>query len=277
MEFCIISPADGLRKFASQSKYHLLLPQVRNIQYTKFYVKRREEGDFIILDNGAYEKQLVTPTRMLERIDKYKPHVVVLPDAYLDSTITWKSTLGFLDRYYDDIHKVYPTTYFMGVPNGSSLFEWYECAKKMVDDYRITWIAIPRNVATHLAPDSSDIRAACAQVVKDMRPDINIHALGMANGSLEELYHIAKCGLVASCDSSAPVWRGWNGYYLNGAVDREVWDKKGTPVNFNAHRRYRYAVENDRIIQYNLDLVLEICHSTQNGLQDSMTPAADCS
>ncbi len=53
MEFAIISPVGGLNQYATRSKIHLILAQVKNEEYRKFYRERGEKGDFLILDNGA--------------------------------------------------------------------------------------------------------------------------------------------------------------------------------------------------------------------------------
>jgi hypothetical protein len=259
MNFCIISPASGLEKYSIQSKVHLVLPQVRNRTYSSFYMKRRSKGDFIILDNGAYEEQLPTPARIQKCLEMYRPQVVVCPDSLLKkSSITIKLTKAFLDYYYDR----YPADY-MGVPQSEAgdLYSWWRCCKELLEDERISWIGIPRSLATHYSDNYQDLRSTIANVIKDCRPDIKLHALGMADGSLEELRRLAMTEQVESCDSSAPVWRGWNGVRLD---ERIVWREEGTPVDFNAKVP---SSRNHALINRNLKEVLKACNLNQSGGQ----------
>jgi len=46
-------------------------------------------------------------------------------------------------------------------------------------------------------------------------------------------YLIYGAAGVTSIDSSAPVWRGWNGQSML-ELDRRWWDEFGTSVDFNA-------------------------------------------
>jgi hypothetical protein len=234
---------------------HLVLPQVRNKKYIAFYQKRRKEGDILILDNGAYEGQVLSSLRFEERIKLYNPQIIVCPDAYLKpKEITLTLTEQFLDKFYP---KFKHESVFMGVPQAepNDLDNWWECCKLMLEDKRLTWIALPRCLYTDFGQDIT-LRAQLAKKIYKLNPKVKIHALGMANGSLEELYVLAKCKKVSSCDSSAPVWRGWNLSAIDDILTCESWDKVGMPVDFNAQL---HTTSEQSMIEYNLKKVLFIC------------------
>jgi hypothetical protein len=75
------------------------------------------------------------------------------------------------------------------------------------------------------------MRVKFAELVRHNRPDLHLHAFGMVNGDVHELHYLD--GLVNSIDSSAPVWRGWQGYSITEPLDRKQWDEKGGAVDFN--------------------------------------------
>src|SRR5438477_6253945 len=105
MEFCIITPTAGLERYATLSKTHLVLAHYwdKDIAYRKFYHERKAAGDFIILDNGAYEG--VAYFEELGRIaNEVRPNVLVLPDFYLQPwQKTWHASIAWLDRFcYED-------------------------------------------------------------------------------------------------------------------------------------------------------------------------------
>jgi hypothetical protein len=256
MKFCIISPTSGLRQFATKSHTHLVLPQIHSKEYINFYQERGRAGDFLILDNGAYEGALTHNERLLERIELYKPDVVVCPDAMLhEGSTTVDLTKRFLDEYSGRVS--FPGLEYMGVPSatGYNIFDFYEGCKKMLDDPRITWIGLGRFLYTHFG-EKPEFRFTIAEIIKNIRPDIKIHALGMAAGSLLELDWLTKKDIISSCDSSAPVWRGWNGRLIDTPQASEYWAQEGSPVDFNAPLPSTDCVNK---INYNIERVLQVC------------------
>lgn len=225
MEFCVISPTAGLEKYAVLSKYHLVLRHVYKTDpaYRVFYQKRREAGDFIILDNGAYEGEtsLESPGVLLE------PQVVVLPDYLLQPwRKTWHAAIHYLDTYYDK----YPGTEFLYIPQSlpGDLHGFIESYQEAVSDRRITWLGIPRAMA-YAITDNPLARVEFARMVHRDHPGLKLHAFGMVNGDVHELPYLAQAG-VTSIDSSAPVWRGWHGYDIKRTA---AWDMFGKAVDFN--------------------------------------------
>jgi hypothetical protein len=241
MNFCILSPIAGLERYATLSKTHLLLPQLDKIPgYREFYLKRREENDFLILDNGAYEGQ--TDWENLKHcIDIYNPQVCALPDYLLQPwEKTYHSAIQFLDCFYDK----YPQTAWMYIPQStpSNIVGFCNGLFRALDDPRISWIGLPRALAYSISNDEF-MRHNVAVWLKRYKPGIKIHALGMAKGSVKELNSLR--GIVNSIDSNAPVWRGWCGYSL---IPNE-WNE--FPINYEAALRS----DHDAFILDNLDAV----------------------
>jgi hypothetical protein len=239
MDFCYITPTSGLELFATRSKTHLVLPQVKDETYRQFYKQRREAGDTLILDNGAYEGVLSSAEELFDAALFYQPQTLILPDAILQiGENTLRLVLNFLHNYASSLPA---STKFLAVPSSLpyDISDWWHCCRELLNIPRINGIGLPRNLFTHYGRHS-DVRAIIAEVIHDIRPECIIHALGMAEGNTVELSYLVKSGLINSCDSSAPVWRGWNGYEL----DSTTWVKKGTPVNFSAPlSSHRFTIE----------------------------------
>jgi hypothetical protein len=224
MQFCIISPATGLQQWATKSKAHLVLSHVTNALYQQFYRGRREDGDLIILDNGAYEGRLDS-NQLLERIGLYHPQVVVLPDLFGGPG---RDSLDISVRFHTKWRSIISNTEWMYVPQGETVkdFEYVLC--KGIEEIQPSWVALPRILGTKLAPNIGTRTKWCAYI-HTRYPSVNVHALGMLAGNAEELPLLASANC-ASVDSSAPVWRGWNGFRLHDPA----WEAEGTDVDFDS-------------------------------------------
>src|SRR5690606_30387063 len=84
MKVALITPTPLLNKFAVKSKYHLVLAHeyVKDEAYRQFYKERSKAGDYVMLDNGAYELGESIPIRELYDIaSDLNPTAIFLPDA----------------------------------------------------------------------------------------------------------------------------------------------------------------------------------------------------
>lgn len=226
MEFCIISPVAGLERYSTLSRTHLLLAHLTNPKYWEFYHERKKAGDFIILDNGAYEGQM-SPRRLLDRIRYINPNVVVLPDHLLeDWHKTWHDAQQFLDSFYYEI----PNVEWLYIPQAEKgdIVGFIEGLMRALNDERIKWIGLPRALCYAITNDIF-MRARVAEQIKKRTHRVKIHAFGMVKGSVEELRLLRSTSCFQSIDSNAPVWRGWCGYLLD---QHKSWTE--IPCNYDA-------------------------------------------
>lgn len=255
MEFCVISPTAGLERYAVLSKTHLVLAHEcgtvaggpTGYDYRNFYQTRRQAGDFLILDNGAYENHSRFDEDMIHWLE---PQVLVLPDYLLQPwRKTWHAAIHFLDEWYDVFS---PKTKFLYIPQAvpGDLQGFIESYHEAVQDPRITWLGIPRALA-YAITDNPLARVEFARMVRRDHPGIKLHAFGMVNGDVHELPYLAQVG-VTSIDSSAPVWRGWHGYTIDQKRHRDYWDEKGTSVCFE-QEPFSAFPHFDEVIKHNLE------------------------
>lgn len=252
-QFCFIGPGSMLDRYAIASRTHLVLPQVTNEQYREFYIRKRREGDFIILDNGAYEG-VENWTLLLEGIQRYSPHVVCLPDFLLtDGGLTYSVAGDFLSAQKAN----YPDVKWMYIPQSEpgDLRGFYSWMNKAIKTIKPDWIGVPRALTTHVATGENAKFARIDLVEELTMRGIKTHALGMANGSLWELDRLAWEG-VCSVDSSCAIWRGLFDHDLDNEIHRERWDQKGTAVDFDCKFELTFS---DQSIRHNINLVLAAC------------------
>lgn len=257
MRFSIIAPVAGLERFSLLSKTHLLLCHVDNPLYWRFYRKLSEDpNQLIILDNSAYEGKM-NMELALERLGCVRPTCLVMPD-YLGqrSDLTFQAARKFLKEWRHQL-----SCDLMYVPQSDGTIEDYHTMKShirsMVEDFGVKWFGLPRIIA-----ERGFSRAELCLYIKRLTADWQdeqpyVHALGMCNGSLKELEELdsAQCD---SIDSSAPVWRGWNGFAIENSSE---WKKEGTECNFNVHPD-TLLPHNEKLILRNLQKVGVPCLTT---------------
>src|SRR5580765_7196258 len=163
MDFCVICPTAGLERYAVLSKTHLVLAQITDPHYRNFYLERKQHGDTLILDNGAYElgKSLSRET-FAETVRFYSPQYIVCPDElYQDWERTYASTKNFLDHHYDEFREL--GCKFIGVPQTAkgNILGWMEGLIRMVEELPLDGIGLPRALCTHYYIDPLTRVRAC--------------------------------------------------------------------------------------------------------------------
>lgn len=205
MDFAPIVPTSVLSKYLNprSRKTWFALAHVEDLRYRGFYASRPDDVT-LILDNGAYEGQL-NISNYSEAITWYRPTVAVLPDLYLaPSARSFNLSFGFLEIY----RGYQPEWMFVPQAEPGDEKGFINIVGKSLEDPRIKWIGLPRCTTTHIS-NNPLFRCNIARAIRDQYPEIKIHALGMSNGNVHELYYLQAAG-VRSCDSSAPYWRKFN-------------------------------------------------------------------
>lgn len=114
-------------------------------EYITYFQNRRDQGDYIIMDNGADESKQGRGDSMyntLEAARKVRAQEVVLPDVQMDAAATrYASSLAlqWLTSYEGKtLYRESGRPRVMIVPQGKSLLEWVECAKVLLSSARET-------------------------------------------------------------------------------------------------------------------------------------------
>lgn len=251
MNFSIIAPTAGLKEFATLSKTHLVLSHVRNMLYWNFYTEREQEGDLIILDNSEYEGERCAQ-RLIECLDYLDPDIIVLPDRLGEGKETFELSRNFLRDHARELHSDFM---YVCQCNGTieGFHEMRQHIRLMKEMYGIKWFGLPRYLSNH-GISRAELCLWIKRLENEWGDECYVHALGMSDASLRELCALddAQCD---SIDSSAPVWRGWNGF---GIENRSGWLAHGTKCDFDAHPN-TLTQENRELILKNLQKVGVAC------------------
>ncbi|MEO0158054.1 MAG: hypothetical protein ABIM59_04915 [candidate division WOR-3 bacterium] len=220
MLFCPIAPIAHLDKIWKY-RSHMVLPQLwEDSIYRSFYKEARERGDFVVLDNGAYEGTLL-PLRELCRVAAdLRPTVIVLPDVLGD----YQKTEELSRKALPKLSKYAPC---MQVVQGRDLTEVTLALMKV----RTPWVGLPR-----LLGDCAFLGDARADRRPSLLPYLRhklVHLLGWV-GDPRELDGLHG---VVSVDTAAPIWRGLHGYSL--------YDTTWPDVPFDPHSKMEWCTQAD--------------------------------
>lgn len=210
MDFCPIPLTDQLSKYLNKRRTWFALAQKAmgldsQFDYRNFYANA-PEGKVVILDNGAYETALDI-NKFQCAIDYIEPTVAVLPDIMLgEADRSLHLSLGFLEQCGLSSTPYHNEWMFVPQAAPGDIEGFARVTYQALQDKRITWIGIPRCLVTDIA-DNPLARVHFATAIKKDFPHIKVHALGMINGCIPELYYLQKAG-VLSCDSSWPFNNG---------------------------------------------------------------------
>jgi len=99
MDFCIIPPLANL-SLMNQGRRIFALAQlfIRYSEYADFIMQKKQEGWFIIMDNGTGDHDLITADELLGVIDTVRPNEVIAPDILFDAAETVLQFELFVDK-----------------------------------------------------------------------------------------------------------------------------------------------------------------------------------
>ncbi len=83
-------PLDLLDVSLTFNDYDYLLPHyyVKYPKYKEFYLKSKEKGRTIIMDNGLFEGGVFPDKELISIINEIKPNIFIVPDAWNDNIAT---------------------------------------------------------------------------------------------------------------------------------------------------------------------------------------------
>lgn len=187
-------------------------PWCRNPEYLAFYRDRVAAGDHVILDNGAYEEELIDNREYKQLIETLRPMEYIAPDVIYDHESTRR-------KYYEFCTVVFPS---------EPIFVYHG---NRGDDI------IPDTMVVALGKWRNEGRIAACEKLRSR----TIHCLGFIDKDpLAELTKLQKLG-VRSIDSS---W-AFTGTFLPDAVKmRDSWNTELWPeVVSSFNRNFDRVVE----------------------------------
>ena len=154
-------------------------------EYTNFFTRKaKQEGTFLIMDNGLIEGDPRPIEELLQKALDVGAHELILPDVFRDSRGTLQAVekaSKYLEKQFGDDWPVG----FMAVPQGETLEQWLSCAIMLLDNPVVSCIGVPK-VLVDIAGRDGRLRAI--QELANRTGDIGgraLHLLGCWRTPLE--------------------------------------------------------------------------------------------
>lgn len=232
MKLGFITPTPHLEDFAVKSKFHLTLTHqvLDDDKYASFYSNRSLGGDYIVLDNSAFEKGFPMSTKdIYSAYMKIRPSEVVCPDVLQDGKATCESTSQFKKEFTSLINnpKFYNNAVsFMGVAQGKDLDDYLDCwdyLNNTVDTIGLSFIGIEK-VLPHSSYTFARLMMLDILNKKGLLKEKPIHILGIGDNPLEIkiIQESPFSKYIRSNDSSSAFVHGSKGIRLD--------NKMGLPI-----------------------------------------------
>lgn len=217
LQICLISPEKGLDTFSSLTRRQFALAHIarKSPGYCDYFKRMRERGDYIILDNGAWELGVsISNEELSDLAEQCYANCIILPDSPHHS---WKTTASMTLQYLLTFAK--PGYDYMYVPSAGDrdLEDYIEAYKWASTIDQITHIGISRMTGNKIWPEESKAWSRVRLVLEIKRLGCwnntkRHHALGWL-GSLDEFPYLDYLGF-ESLDFGGAVWRGYCGYSI---------------------------------------------------------------
>jgi len=197
--FCFIAPINYLTLIPEESTTHLVLAHLvdENEQYASFYRHRRLKGDYIMMDNSAYElKEPYSPDKLLELAEKCGAHAIVLPDyPFQPSAVTIDAADKFIPQFKAEGYH----TFFVPQSKKGDLEDWitgyqYASSNPDIDIIGMSILGIP-NALPHIDPTYG--RVVMTQILQDrnlFNNEKHHHYLGLNSGPKLEIPTLLRMG-----------------------------------------------------------------------------------
>lgn len=261
-KFGIITPTAYLRRYATQSHFHLVLAHLIDVDetYASFYRQMSDRGDFIIMDNGAFELgESYEPSKLIELANIVKADAVVLPDYPAQDANRTISAANSLGPRVKDAGFL---TFFAPQSRVGEMEEWIDAycwgaGNDAIDIVGMSILAIP-NALPYIP--RSYARVVMTQLLYDrglFNAEKYHHFLGLNAGPNLEIPTLIEMGAMDSCDSSNPVWAGICGQMYTPMADSFLMTRK-----IDKHVDFNYPMTSSEFvhsaIQTNVDMTLSL-------------------
>lgn len=276
MKICIIPPISHLELANYGSGMHMALTHLvtpDRPKYSEFYRERSEKGDFILLDNSAFELEKtgkgLDPEPVLNAAKQIQANEVIATDVLLDGDATVESTRNFIkehDKFYLHANEDERIPQIMAVVQGKTMEEWLDCYVRLVHMPGVNTIGFSK-ISIPVAFGTSDARTISGGVARarialyntltsrkmwpgqmrfghDYKDRMAIHLLGGDNWTPYELAKVVMLNTmpnipyepIRSNDTSAAVWYGASAISFNpddGRADTLKADKPDLENNYS--------------------------------------------
>ncbi len=242
MRAAIIPTYQSAKLVVTLTDYHLILAQeiLNSAKYRDAY--KDPEIGYKILDNGAFEGQLVSTQELFRMAQLLNVDEIVVPDTLHD----WASTIEQA-IHFTGWAQAFPQFRYMGVAQGESVEEVLGCACELANMAWVDVIGLPKHLES-LGQTTRIILIEKFMASEQLRY-LPVHLLGGTSWAEEPA--IAKFyDNVRGIDTSFPVYMGMQGKLIDEAPYEE------RPRDYFGNPKY-----DSFAIQRNVGTYLKWCYS----------------
>jgi hypothetical protein len=259
MNFFVIPPvAHKELALHSDGLYVLAHLYLKYDAYREFCLEQKRMGTYIVLDNSAAERALVTEDVLIQITKELMPNEVIAPDVLFDFKQTNFNMFSFIERM--DEQSLLGKVKIFGCPQGSTQSDWLDSyylmlCNKFVDVIGLSKIAVP--FAFLGKTNDEGIKEARHKAV-DALQELGwlkkpIHLLGM--GEADEYQYYKNIPQIRSTDSCYSVLAAMNGI----SFEDQNFTRVPTP-----HDYFERSMDLDQITlaQRNITWMAQALHSS---------------
>lgn len=264
--FCFITPIPYLEQFASPvttgPNRHLVLAHLvdQSEVYANYYLHRSLAGDYIMMDNSAYElHEPYSPNKLMRLAEQCGAHAIVLPDYPFQPA---RKTIDAAKEFAPQFKAAGYHTFFVPQSERGQDYDWEEgytwaAANPDIDIIGMSILGIP-NALPVIDPSYARVVMTALLIDKGIFARNKAHHyLGLNSGPGLEIPSLLRMDALTSIDSSGPVWAGIHGHsYTTDADSLQMVKKLKSVVDFDLPLSKDKATL-DRI-QHNIDLTLQL-------------------
>lgn len=201
--------------------------------YRNYVRKAKEEGRFLILDNGTGDEgEILTNRETFELALEIEPNEVIPLDVLYNDIETVANLNEFVDwlKMARKEERLLNTT-LLAVPQGRTYYEWLYCYKLMTKNRYVSCIGMSKKTIPYIMNDE-DIARARLDFIKVLlrRNHLDLkkahHFLGQGN-PLEFTHYKKEC--FRSTDSCYPILAGMDGIDIS---DKDNFKRIPTPADY---------------------------------------------
>lgn len=152
MKFAVIAPTKYLDQLSGQGEIQMCLAHeaVKNEPYRTYFQKKKSEGQWVLIDNGAHEGERIVGQELVDLCAFVKPSCVIMPDVLDNYEDTRKDTLEFHENFGSKVLEL--GVDLMAVPQGKTYEEFLENYKTFSQLEGVKFIGVSYTVLFNNIP-----------------------------------------------------------------------------------------------------------------------------
>jgi hypothetical protein len=245
MDCYIIPPLSNIELMSLGNRFFCLAQlynKPENSAYREFFKRQVEKGEWVTLDNGAGDHDIISSETLFNIMIDLQPSEVIPPDILFNGIETIRNLETFINAMNDEglIGKIE----VLGCPQGKTQVEWlfvyeYMLRHPFVNTIGMSKIAVP---AAFLQAHSDQFIKEGRRLAYDFLQahkliEKPLHFLGM--GDPREFSYYKGNPFVRSTDSCNTIWSAMNGINFNRgdfkriATPKDYFEKTMTDIDYN--------------------------------------------